>query len=244
MSGGAVELAVGLSRQLPAADVRALAAAVQDGPNGVQELLGRAAGVPIRSACRTLLGAALSGAERHVVAGALLASLVPDLERAVLDVVWTGPESALATSRLTSAVIIDLIDQAHAEVMLVGYAVQTESSIAEALERAHERGVVVTLLLERHIDNSRFTGAAIVFPDLIATRLAWPAAHRPSGASLHAKILVVDRVAALIGSANVTGAALQRNLECGLLVRGGPEPAAIAGHLRSLIDIGEVVHIP
>ncbi|WP_425454039.1 phospholipase D-like domain-containing protein [Nocardioides immobilis] len=38
---------------------------------------------------------------------------------------------------------------------------------------------------------------------------------------MHAKVLVVDRRTALVGSANLTGHALERNLECGLLVRGG-----------------------
>ncbi len=38
---------------------------------------------------------------------------------------------------------------------------------------------------------------------------------------MHAKVLVVDGRTALVGSANVTGSAMERNLECGLLVRGG-----------------------
>jgi phosphatidylserine/phosphatidylglycerophosphate/cardiolipin synthase-like enzyme len=48
---------------------------------------------------------------------------------------------------------------------------------------------------------------------------------------MHAKILIVDRRTALIGSANLTGSALQRNLECGLLVRGGHIPGQLAEHL-------------
>ncbi len=48
---------------------------------------------------------------------------------------------------------------------------------------------------------------------------------------MHAKILVVDRRVALVGSANLTGYGLERNLECGLLVRGGPVPRLLVEHL-------------
>jgi phosphatidylserine/phosphatidylglycerophosphate/cardiolipin synthase-like enzyme len=39
---------------------------------------------------------------------------------------------------------------------------------------------------------------------------------------------VVDRESALVGSANLTGYVLERNLEWGLLIRGGRLPAAVA----------------
>lgn len=48
---------------------------------------------------------------------------------------------------------------------------------------------------------------------------------------MHAKILVVDRKSALVGSANLTGYGVERNLECSLLVRGGHLPAALAKHV-------------
>lgn len=69
-------------------------------------------------------------------------------------------------------------------------------------------------------------------------RLHWPAAARPDHASLHAKVLVIDGRSAMIGSANITGAALARNLECGLVVRCGPVPVSIAAHVRRLVRLG------
>jgi phosphatidylserine/phosphatidylglycerophosphate/cardiolipin synthase-like enzyme len=54
---------------------------------------------------------------------------------------------------------------------------------------------------------------------------------------MHAKVLVVDRSVALVGSANLTGYGLERNLECGLLIRGGPVPAALAEHLLHVDDL-------
>lgn len=234
----AVRLAVQLSRELPTQDVRRLAIAVRDGPAAVQKYSASAAGVPVRDACQRLVAAALSAKDCDLVAGAMLGALEADPRIGAVDVVWTGPDSGLATSRLTSAAVVDLIDQAMVDILLVGYAVHTEPSVAAALTSAGKRNVDITLLLERHADNERFSGAGAAFPGLTAQRLSWPAAQRPAGASLHAKVLVVDARSALIGSANVTGAALERNLECGLLVTGGPVPGHIRSHVRHLVNLG------
>jgi cardiolipin synthase len=43
----------------------------------------------------------------------------------------------------------------------------------------------------------------------------------------------VDHRTALIGSANVTGYGLDRNLECGVLIRGGTVPRRLVDHLLS-----------
>ncbi len=56
---------------------------------------------------------------------------------------------------------------------------------------------------------------------------------------MHAKVLVVDRRTALVGSANLTGYALERNLECGLLLRGGPVPSLLVDHLLSANGLEE-----
>jgi len=52
--------------------------------------------------------------------------------------------------------------------------------------------------------------------------------------------LVIDNSAALVGSANITGAALGKNLECGLLVRGGPAPHNLRSHVQGLVNRGEL----
>ncbi|WP_331758108.1 DISARM system phospholipase D-like protein DrmC (plasmid) [Nocardia sp. NBC_01377] len=233
-----IRLAVQLSRELPAQDVRRLAIAVRGGPAALQKYSAGSAGVAVRDACQRLMAAALSAKDCDLAAGAMLGALEADPRVAAIDVVWTGPDSGLATSRLTSAVVVDLIDQAVTEILLVGYAVHTEPSVAAALTRASDRNVAITLLLERHADNVHFSGTGAAFPGLVAQRLSWPAGERPAGASLHAKVLVVDETSALIGSANVTGAALERNLECGLLLTGGPVPGNIRSHVRRLVDRG------
>jgi PLD-like domain len=82
--------------------------------------------------------------------------------------------------------------------------------------------------------NPAYTALRTPFPDLPATRLCWPASKRPHGAALHAKIIVVDDRTALITSANLTSRAMEANLECGILIRGGSQPRAIRDHITGL----------
>ena len=51
---------------------------------------------------------------------------------------------------------------------------------------------------------------------------------------LHAKAVVVDGEVALVSSANLTAAALDRNIELGLLVRGGGIPRRLEAHFAEL----------
>jgi phosphatidylserine/phosphatidylglycerophosphate/cardiolipin synthase-like enzyme len=53
---------------------------------------------------------------------------------------------------------------------------------------------------------------------------------------LHAKAVVADEEAVFITSANLTEAALDRNIEMGLLVRDRALAASVVSHFRSLID--------
>ena len=64
----------------------------------------------------------------------------------------------------------------------------------------------------------------------------WPAAQRPPGGKLHVKAAIADEYAALVTSANLTGAALNENMELGLLVKGGSVPRRLSRHFMSLID--------
>jgi phosphatidylserine/phosphatidylglycerophosphate/cardiolipin synthase-like enzyme len=57
-------------------------------------------------------------------------------------------------------------------------------------------------------------------------------------ASLHAKCVVVDGHTALVGSANLTEAAQQRNIEIGLLVRIPDVAHALEKHVDGLIRQG------
>jgi cardiolipin synthase len=224
------EIARSWSQQLPREFARQLVAALRDGEGALQVL--RAGAVLPESAAAVQTAVALTRQGHGQYAAGVLAGRLDSLdEQPRVTPVWTGPESTGGHGRLTLAVIADLIAEAQREILLVSYATMPGASIRQALLAAQQRGVALTLLLERNADNPGFGGSDDPFPGIVARRLVWPASTRPPGASMHAKVLVVDRETALVGSANLTGHALERNLECGLLVRGGPVPALLAGHL-------------
>ena len=56
------------------------------------------------------------------------------------------------------------------------------------------------------------------------------------GGVLHAKAVVADEERVFITSANLTEAALDRNIEIGLLVRDTPLALSVVSHFRGLID--------
>ena len=53
---------------------------------------------------------------------------------------------------------------------------------------------------------------------------------------LHAKAVVVDDEAVLVTSANLTGSALDHNIEIGLLARDRTLAATVTTHFRTLIE--------
>ncbi len=229
-----------LAERLPSGDVLHLARAAAGGEPGVRQLRATTASPILRDACDQmlrLLGHAESAYLSGLLTGAALAA-----ERArhyqSVSVVWTGPESGMSSSRLTAAAVIELINTAGSSILLVSFATQTEPQISVALSAAVARGVAVTLVAERQTDNPSYSSAVTPFPGLDARRLHWPASSRPSGAALHAKIIVVDDQVALVGSANLTSRAMESNLECGILIRGGPQPRAIRDHVTGLYTAG------
>jgi phosphatidylserine/phosphatidylglycerophosphate/cardiolipin synthase-like enzyme len=66
-------------------------------------------------------------------------------------------------------------------------------------------------------------------------------AGRPG--KLHIKCAIIDDVA-LIGSANLTDDAFNRNMELGMLVRERATVVAITEHFQELIHAGVLVQVP
>jgi phosphatidylserine/phosphatidylglycerophosphate/cardiolipin synthase-like enzyme len=67
--------------------------------------------------------------------------------------------------------------------------------------------------------------------------------ERPAGV-LHAKAVVVDDEVVFVTSANLTEAALDRNIELGLLVRDPALAASVSTHFRTLIERGLLLPLP
>lgn len=78
-----------------------------------------------------------------------------------------------------------------------------------------------------------------------AKLLQWPSERRPRDEQghaglVHVKAAVADSRIAFLSSANLTEAALERNMELGILLRGGHLPAAIDRLIDALLELGEL----
>jgi cardiolipin synthase len=71
--------------------------------------------------------------------------------------------------------------------------------------------------------------------------------HRTSEGGLeramHAKAAIADEQVAFVTSANLTGSAIEANMELGLLVRGGAVPRRLARHFRALMGAGHLEEV-
>lgn len=158
-------------------------------------------------------------------------------DRTAVEVVVTGPNSPAAPVRLTSEVVRRLIDDAKSRVMLVSYAAYQVDSVIKALDRAvDDRGVTVQLVLESaaHLQGG---GGAHAYAKYQV--YGWPSHERvPPEAKLHAKAVIVDGRDVLLTSANMTNAAYSKNIELGVLCRGGTTAAHVQQHFDGLITTG------
>lgn len=177
-----------------------------------------------------LLGAALAVALDSVQAAQRSAD-VPAVE-----VVVTGPDSPAAPVRLTSEVVRQLIDQATSRVTLVSYAAYRMTSVIAALDAAVARGVSVNLILES-AENLDGGGGAHAYAK--HRTYQWPTDRRePPDAKLHAKAVIIDGRDVLLTSANMTNAAYDKNIELGVLCRGGAVARQVQAHFDALIARG------
>ncbi len=160
-----------------------------------------------------------------------------------VELVWTGPKTGLIPTRRTEQVLLEVIDSAKVDIFLVSYVFYRASSIVDALNAAVGRGVSANILLESSTEHGgavkgdSVTAMAEAVPGSII--YIWdPAAKKAEGdslsASVHAKCAVADSRLAFITSANLTSAALERNMELGLLLRGGTVPDRLRLHLAAL----------
>lgn len=233
---------------LPPQQVRYLAerAAAVTSPAQVSTLPDRPPTVNFRTAALDIVHAWQSCSPTPTgpaIAGMLLtAATAADRARSqeTVDLVWTGPGSREIHAQPTDEVIVSLINEAQRTVVLSTFASRRVPSVREALLKAQARGVGITLILE----NEQSSNGQYVppkkdpFDGVSAEVLEWPKAQRPVRgqwtAALHAKFILVDTAALFITSANLTGFALDINIEAGVVIRGGPLPDRLFTHLRDL----------
>ena len=116
------------------------------------------------------------------------------------------------------------------------------ASIVAALANAADRGVALSMLLE----SSDRHGGGVSIDSIARMREALPSAHvyfwnekgdEFAGGKVHAKAAVCDEEFCFISSANLTGHAMERNMEVGVLIRGGTVPRRLHRHLEALVTV-------
>lgn len=114
-----------------------------------------------------------------------------------------------------------------------------------ALAQAAERDVVIRVLVERskeHGGNVAIDSIPMLKQVLPRALLyEWNKECGDAGASVHAKCAVADDEIAFVTSANLTEAAMERNMELGVLVRGGHLPRLLEQHLIALVTTKQLL---
>lgn len=161
-----------------------------------------------------------------------------------IELVWTGPSSKLIATRKTEQALLQVIDAAASRLFITSFVAYDVASIIKALKRAIERGVHVSMLLEA----SELHGGGVSIDALAKMKSVLPTAKLFSwvdkgegfaGGKVHAKVAVADENLCFISSANLTGHAMEKNMEAGVLIRGGAIPRNLQKHLEAL----ETTHV-
>ena len=158
-----------------------------------------------------------------------------------VELVWTGPATGMVPIRHTAQVLIGLIEDARDRLFLVSFVAYHVGGVMDALRRATERGVQVRVLLEKskaHGGNVNVDSIAMLGESIPRAQIyEWDktAAGAELTASVHAKCAVADGTVAFVTSANVSDAAMERNMELGVLLRGGQLPGQLDRHLAALV---------
>lgn len=157
------------------------------------------------------------------------------------ELVWTGPTTPFVSARRTEQALLQIIDAAEHTLFITSFVAYDVSTIVKALNAASERSVEISMLLElsqEHGGSITFDAIGKMHTLVPAARLyAWREKADPfSDGRVHAKVAAADGRMCFITSANLTGHAMEKNMEAGVLISGGMIPKLLADHLRSLID--------
>lgn len=115
--------------------------------------------------------------------------------------------------------VVEQIANAKKEIFVQAYSF-TSAPIADALVKAHKRGIEVTVVLDKSQGGGKKYGSA----DFVAHAGIATFMDRKH-AIAHNKVMLVDRSTIITGSFNFTKAAEERNAENLLVITGDPELA-------------------
>jgi phosphatidylserine/phosphatidylglycerophosphate/cardiolipin synthase-like enzyme len=249
---------------LPAGALRALAHGLRSGNLSSASSAARLAdalGVSAIAAetLRSALGAAAESGAVALAAESVLAARKDASAHqlsTLVEPVLSGPTVAGVDMRDTAVVFSTLMREARHEVLVTsfvaGFARELLVPLAEFLEADPSRRAILVLNFQRGNDSTAEEDLAARRADEFWSK-QWPGGSRrpmlcydPRGlaegkaarATMHAKVVVIDRRKALVTSANLTARAQAENIELGLLVDHAPTSQRIAAYFDGLIAAG------
>jgi phosphatidylserine/phosphatidylglycerophosphate/cardiolipin synthase-like enzyme len=145
----------------------------------------------------------------------------------LIEPVWTGPyPPSGGRARPTLNVIAEMIQSSERDILIAGYAfsshVESVRSLIELTAYAVQRGCDVTIAINHNGQN--YEGLTSIWPKYVPfpNLLYWRGRPEDRNASLHSKLVIVDRRDILITSANFTFHGLESNIETGVRIKGHP----------------------
>ena len=157
-----------------------------------------------------------------------------------IELVWTGPTTPFVSPRRTEQALLQVIRTAKRNLFVTSFVAYDVSTIVKALNDAGTRGVSISMLLE----SSQNQGGTITFDAIAHMKTLVPALRLYMwrdktdpffDGRVHAKVAVADGRMCFITSANLTGHAMEKNMEAGVLISGGAIPRVLEEHLCALI---------
>lgn len=141
-----------------------------------------------------------------------------------------------------------VINSAEKTLFITSFVAYGVSTIVKALNAANDRGVVISMLLElskEHGGSINFDAIGKMMTLVPGARLyAWHEKAEPFlDGSVHAKVAVADGMMCFITSANLTGNAMDKNMEAGVLISGGRICKLLDEHLHSLVGTRTIAFV-
>jgi phosphatidylserine/phosphatidylglycerophosphate/cardiolipin synthase-like enzyme len=156
-----------------------------------------------------------------------------------VELLYTGPKAGAI--RRTKQGLLEVVRAARSRLWVVSYVVGwgADEVVTAMAERAGA-GVDVKILVDHRTEGGKASLERLAEDASGCTVWVWPDEHREIApgklANLHAKCAVSDARRAFVSSANLTGWAMDHNLEVGYLVTGGATPGVLSRYLDELVD--------
>src|SRR5579875_1675873 len=161
-----------------------------------------------------------------------------------IRVVVTGTDWMGSGIGSVESALEQLFREAKQEIILTAYSISTRADLLfDWMRTALDRGVKISLIINR-LDDQPYEVTTLLY-QLADTynHLQLYSFLSADHADLHAKVIVVDRQIALIGSSNLYRRGLQSNHEMAVLFNGTAAASAASG-LDQLLKSQDVARVP